>query len=141
MTTQTHQSHSSTAKSGGPSQKENKLTLGTPLNPTPDPHPRVQVQIPRIPRLHADVGAEAVGLRIDLVRLGRVLQLLQDVARTHAPAVVLDDDVGGWVVVGLQAVFGFDVGGEVGGGEVGVLTAGLDATTQLLGKKTVLNLT
>lgn len=90
------------------------------------------MQIPRIARLHADVGAEAVGLRIDLVRLGRVLQLLQDVAGAHAPAVVLDDDVGGRVVVRLQAVFGLDVGGEIGGGEVGVLAAGLDVTIQSL---------
>ena len=37
------------------------------------------------------------------------------------------------MVVGLQAVFGFDVGGEIRGGEVGVLTAGLDITIQLLG--------
>lgn len=84
------------------------------------------MQVSRIPGLHADVGAEAVGLRIDLVRLGRVLELLEDVAGPDAPAVVLDDDVGGRVVVRLQAVFGFDVGGEVRGGEVGVLAAGLD---------------
>lgn len=103
-----------------------KLTLGTPLDPTPNPHARVQMQISRIPRLHTDVGAETIGLRIDLVGLGGVLEFLEDVAGTDAPAVVLDDDVGGRVVVGLEAVFGFDVGGEIRGGEVGVLTAGLD---------------
>ena len=126
---------SSIAQTQNTNYHKEKLTFSTPLNATPDPHARVQMQIPRIARLHADVGAEAVGLRIDLVRLGRVLELLEDVAGAHAPAVVLDDDVGGRVVVGLEAVFGFDVGGEVGGGEVGVLTAGLDITTQLSGKR------
>ena len=83
------------------------------------------MQIPRIARLHADVHAEGIRLGIDLVGLGGVLEPLEHVAGANAPAVVLDRDVGGGVVVGLQEVAAVEVGGEVGGDELGVLTARL----------------
>lgn len=83
------------------------------------------MQIPRIARLHPHEQPETVQLRVDLVRLGGFFQLLEHVARTDAPAFVLDGDVGGRVVVGLEEEFGVEVGGEVGGDELGVLAAGL----------------
>lgn len=83
------------------------------------------MQVSRIARLHMDVESEAVRFRIHLICLGGVFQFVQHFARTDAPAFVSDADVGGWVVVGLEEVGGFEVGGEVGCDELLVLTAGL----------------
>ena len=59
------------------------------------------------------VCSERVGLRVDGIHHRRVVELLQDVARAHAPALAADGDVCGWVVVGLEDEVGVDVGGEV----------------------------
>lgn len=37
-----------------------------------------------------------------------------------------DGDVGGWLVVGLQEIVGFETGGAVGDDELAVLAAGLE---------------
>ncbi len=76
------------------------------------------MQIPRVPRLHVHKQAETVALRIHLVRDGRVLQLLEDLARADAPSLGLDGDEGGGVVVRLQEVGRVEVGGEVRGDEL-----------------------
>lgn len=71
------------------------------------------------------VHPKRVRLRIDLVRLRRVVQLLEDLAGADAPAFVLDGDEGGGVVVGLEEVGAVHVGGEVGRDELGILATGL----------------
>lgn len=83
------------------------------------------MQIPPIPRLHTDINAITIQLGIDLVRLCGIHEFFQDVARADAPALGFDGDVGGGVVVRLEEVVGGEVGAEVGGDELGVLTAGL----------------
>ena len=72
-----------------------------------------------------DVQSKRVSLGIDFVRLSRVVELLEHLARTDAPAFILDTDVGGRVVVGLKEVGRIEVGGEVGCDELFVLAAGL----------------
>ena len=108
-----------------PHRNAKGLTFRAPPDPTANPHPRVEMQIPLVPRLHAHVDAERIRLRIDLVRLGGIHELFEDVAGADAPAFGFDGDVGGGVVVGLEEVVGGKVGGEVGGDELGVLSAGL----------------
>lgn len=72
-----------------------------------------------------NVESEAVGLRIDFVRLSWVFQLLQDFARPDAPAFALDGDVRRWVVVGLEKIRGVEVSREVRRDKLLVLAAGL----------------
>ena len=72
-----------------------------------------------------DVQSERVSLGVDLVRLSRVVELLEHLARADAPAFILDTDVGGRVVVGLKEVGGIEVGGEIGCDELFILAAGL----------------
>lgn len=102
------------------------LTLCAPPYATTNPHASVQVQISRITSLHMYVEPEAVGLWIHLICLGWVVQLLEDVARTNTPSFVLDADKCRRVVVGLEKVGRFEVGGEVGCDELFVLTTGLE---------------
>lgn len=102
------------------------LTFRSPPQPTPNPHSRVQMQVPRVTRLHGDVHPERVRLGVDFIGFSRVLKLLEDFARANAPAVVLDCDVSGWVVVGLEEVFAVDVSGKVGSDELRVLATRLE---------------
>lgn len=68
---------------------------------------------------------ETVALRIYLVRYRRILQLLEDLSRANAPSLGFDGDEGWGVVVRLQDVGRVEVGGEVRGDELRVLTSGL----------------
>ena len=72
-----------------------------------------------------NVKPKAVGFRVDLIRLGRVIQLFEHLARADAPAFVLDANVSRRMVVSLEKVGGVEVGGEIGCDKLLVLTAGL----------------
>ena len=85
-------------------------TFRTSPQTASNPHASVQMQVSWITRLHGDVHAEGVRLGVHFIGFGRALELLQHVAWANAPAVVLDCDVSGWVVVGLEEVFAVDVG-------------------------------
>lgn len=71
------------------------------------------------------VQPERIALGIYLVRLRRILQFLEGFAGTNAPAVCLYTNEGRRVIVGLEKVVGVEVGGKIGGDELGVLTSGL----------------
>jgi hypothetical protein len=77
-----------------------------------------------------DVDAEAIGLRVNLIGLCGVVKLLQHLARPDAPSFILDTDVCRRVVVGLEEIGRFEMGGEVGRDELLVLTARLDAVNR-----------
>ena len=102
------------------------LTLSAPAHSAPNPHPGVQVQVPSISRLHVHIQPERVGLGVDFVRLGRILELFQNLPWTDSPAFCPNGDECGRVVVGLKEVVAVEVGGEIGGDELGVLAARLD---------------
>ena len=72
-----------------------------------------------------DVESERIGLRVDFVCLGRVIQLLQGVPRPNTPSFISDGDVCRRVVMGLKEVARVEVGREVGCDELFVLSAGL----------------
>lgn len=101
-------------------------TFGAATNATTNPHARVQVQVPRVTGLHVDVESERVGLGVDFIRVSRVIQLFQGVPRPNAPSFSSDRDVCRRVVMCLKEVARVEVGGEVGGDELLVLSARLD---------------
>lgn len=72
-----------------------------------------------------DVESERVGLGIDFVCLGRIVELLQRVPWPDAPTFGSDGYVCGRVVVCLEEVAGVEVGGEIGCDELFVLSARL----------------
>ena len=76
-------------------------TFGAATNTTSDPHARVQVQVPRITRLHVNVESEGVCLGVDLIRLSRIIQLFQSVPGPDAPSFIPDRYVCGRVIVCL----------------------------------------
>ena len=80
------------------------LTFSTPPNATSYPHACIQMQVPGISSLHVYIQPEAVGLWVNLIRLCRVIQLLEHVAWANAPPFVLDADVGRRMVMGLEEV-------------------------------------
>lgn len=100
-------------------------TLSAATNTTANPHARVQVQVPRITRLHVDVESEGVGLGVDFIRLSGIVQFFQRVPRPDAPSFVPDRDVCRRVVVCLEEVAGVEVGGKIGCDELFVLSTGL----------------
>lgn len=100
-------------------------TLSAATNTTANPHARVQVQVPRITRLHVDVESEGVGLGVDFIRLSGIVQFFQRVPRPDAPSFVPHRDVCRRVVVCLEEVAGVEVGGKIGCDELFVLSTGL----------------
>ena len=72
-----------------------------------------------------DVESERVGLWIDFICLGRIIQLLQRVPWPDAPTFGPNGDVCRRVVVRLEEVAGVEVGGEIGRDELFVLSARL----------------
>lgn len=100
-------------------------TFSAATNATTDPHARVQVQVPRVTRLHVDIESERVALGIDFICLSRVIQLLQGLPRPNTPSFISDRDVRRRVVMCLKEVARVEVGGEVGCDELFVLSTGL----------------
>ena len=94
-------------------------------DPAANPHARIEMQIPRVARLHVKVESERVGLGIDIVGLSRIVELLQDISGSDAPTFHPDGDECRRVIVGLEEEVGVDVGGEVLGAELLVLSARL----------------
>ncbi len=106
-----------------------RLTFGAPTDATGHPHPRVEMQISGVSRLHVHVQTERIRLGVHVIRLGGILELLQYLPRPDAPAVRLDGDEGGGMIVGLQQVVGVDVGGQIGSDELRVLATRLRCAT------------
>ena len=100
-------------------------TFSATTNTTTNPHARIQVQVPRVTSLHVDVESERVGLGVDFICLGRVIQLLQGLPRPNTPSFVSNGDVCRWMVMGLEEVARVEVGGEVRCDELFVLSARL----------------
>lgn len=100
-------------------------TFSAATNTTANPHARVQVQVPRIARLHVNVESEGVRLGVDLIRLRGIIQFFQRLPRPDAPSFIPNRDVCRRVVVGLEEVARVEVGGEIGCDELFVLSAGL----------------
>jgi len=84
------------------------------------------VQVPGIPRLHVHIQPKRVTLGVDLICLGGILELFQNLPRADSPALSLDGDEGGRVVMSLKEIVAVEVSGEVGGDKLGVLTARLN---------------
>lgn len=72
-----------------------------------------------------DVESERVGLGVHLVRLSRIVQLLQGLPRPNTPSLISDGDVCRRVVMSLKEVARVEMGGEVRCDELFVLSAGL----------------
>ena len=98
--------------------------IGGALDATTDPHASVKVKIARVAGLHVQVGAERVHLWIDGVHGSGLLQFLEDVTRTNAPAFTTDSDIGRRMIVGLENEVGFNVSGKILSHELFLLSAG-----------------
>ena len=70
-----------------------------------------------------DIDSKRVGLRINVIRLRRIVELLEDLTGPHAPSFMLDGDECWGMVVGLEEVGAVHVGGQVGCDELSILAA------------------
>ena len=77
-----------------------------------------------------DVETERISLWIHVIYLGWVFQLLQDFPRSDSPAIGLDIYKGRRVIEGLEKIICFNVSGEIGCDELGVLSTGLMMVNQ-----------
>lgn len=79
-----------------------------------------------------DIHPERIRLGIHVIRLRRVVELLEDLPRPNAPPFVLDGDKSRGMIMGLEQIGAVHVGGEVGGDELSVLAAaGLGESRQI----------
>lgn len=107
------------------------LTLAASPAATADPQAGIEELISLITGFELDVDSEFVLIGRNRVGFLRIIEFLQNVLGTRTPAVGLDGDERGRIVVGLKKVIGLQSGGEIFHHQLRILS------TRLVGQQTV----